>query len=97
MARNAAAQRGRRAAILKDRLATLPEPVSTVDVCLLAAATGGLTGTDLNGIIEDGKLAFAGDIVAGTPQRPILLPRCDRERPFQSPELLPHETRALPR
>ncbi|MFL5607914.1 MAG: AAA family ATPase [Gemmatimonadaceae bacterium] len=50
-----------RAAILRDRCATLPPVMGTVDVEQLAAATEELSGADLKRVIEDGKLLYAFD------------------------------------
>jgi transitional endoplasmic reticulum ATPase len=50
-----------RAAILRDRCATLPAAMGTIDVEQLAAATEELSGADLKRVIEDGKLLYAFD------------------------------------
>jgi AAA+ superfamily predicted ATPase len=50
-----------RAEVLRSKLGRLPAPLSEVDVAVLAAASHGLTGADLNAVVEDGKLAFAHD------------------------------------
>ena len=60
-----------REAILRDRLAGLPGPVSAADTGLLASATRGLTGADLCAIVEDGKLMFAHDKARGRPLRAV--------------------------
>jgi len=54
-----------RAAIVGERLASLPPPIGTADVSLLAKASHGLTGADLKAVVEDGKLSFAQDIATG--------------------------------
>jgi ATP-dependent 26S proteasome regulatory subunit len=59
-----------RAAILDAKLAGLPEPVAAVDIARLASASRGLTGADLNAVVEDGKLLFAHDLAHGSPLRP---------------------------
>jgi AAA+ superfamily predicted ATPase len=60
-----------RAEVLRDKLGRLPEPLSRVDIGALAAASHGLTGADLNAVVEDGKLAFAHDRIAGREGRAL--------------------------
>src|SRR3989442_1789091 len=60
-----------RAAIIGDKLIALPEPISSVDISILAAASRGLTGADLKAVVEDGKLLFANDKSKGKPLRPV--------------------------
>lgn len=60
-----------RAAIIRERVSSLPAPLGGVDVAALAAASRGLTGADLTAVIEDGKLLFAHDKVQGRAQRPV--------------------------
>jgi transitional endoplasmic reticulum ATPase len=60
-----------RAAIVGERLASLPAPIGTADVSLLAIASHGLTGADLKAIVEDGKLSFAHDIASGRTPRAV--------------------------
>jgi len=62
---------GARAAILRERLAKLPQPIRSADSDLLASASRGLTGADLKAVIEDGKLLFAHDKANGKPFRAI--------------------------
>ena len=59
-----------RAAILRERVSTLPHPIGAADVAALASASRGLTGADLKAVVEDGKLLFAHDKVRGEPLRP---------------------------
>jgi transitional endoplasmic reticulum ATPase len=59
-----------RASILDSKLAGLPDPVASVDVRKLASASRGLTGADLNAVVEDGKLLFAHDLASGKALRP---------------------------
>ena len=58
-----------RAAILRERLAELPQPLGAADGAVLASASQGLTGADLKAIIEDGKLLFAHDKARGKAPR----------------------------
>ena len=51
--------------ILRERLAGVPGAIGTADVLQLAGATGGLTGADLNALVEDAKLLFAHDVSRG--------------------------------
>src|SRR5262249_43964868 len=60
-----------RISILRDRLTVLPPPIALVNVYVLGAATHGLTGADLETVIEDGKLLFADDVVKGNPVRSV--------------------------
>ena len=60
-----------RAAILREKTAKLPAPVSSVDIAALAAASRDLTGADLKAVVEDGKLLLAHDKIKGRPLRPI--------------------------
>lgn len=50
-----------RAVILRGKLSALPAPLGGCDVAVLADASHGLTGADLNAVVEDGKLLFAYD------------------------------------
>ncbi|HEY1336764.1 MAG TPA: ATP-binding protein [Bryobacteraceae bacterium] len=59
-----------RAAILRERIAGLPEPIGSADVTRLAAASHGLTGADLKNVVEDAKLLFAHERAGGGPVRP---------------------------
>ena len=61
-----------RAAILRDRCASLPEAMGGVEVGPLAAATEGLSGADLKGLIEDGKLLYAYDRAHDRPLKPTI-------------------------
>jgi len=58
-----------REAILRERLAELPQPLGAADAGVLASASQGLTGADLKAIIEDGKLLFAHDKARGKAPR----------------------------
>ncbi len=60
-----------RAAILREKLSTLPQPIGAVDTEKLAAAARGLTGADLKAVVEDGKLLFAHDKATGKAPRPV--------------------------
>ena len=60
-----------RASILDAKLTGLPEPVGAVDIGKLASASRGLTGADLNAVVEDGKLLFAHDLASGKNLRPV--------------------------
>jgi len=60
-----------RASILDGKLAGLPQPVASADVAKLASASRGLTGADLNAVVEDGKLLFAHDLASGKTLRPV--------------------------
>ncbi len=53
---------GARAQILRERLAAAPGAIGAADALPLAAATNGLTGADLNAVVEDAKLLFAHDV-----------------------------------
>jgi ATP-dependent 26S proteasome regulatory subunit len=59
-----------RAEIFRDHLASMPPPLCEVNTRMLAAASRGCTGADLKAVIEDGKLLFAYDQIAGRPERP---------------------------
>jgi transitional endoplasmic reticulum ATPase len=61
-----------RAAILRDRCASLPETMGRVEVGPLAVATEGLSGADLKSLIEDGKLLYAYDRAHDRPVRPTI-------------------------
>ena len=54
-----------RRAILADRLASPPPVIGPVDIDLLVSATEGFTGADLKRLVDDAKLLFARDRVAG--------------------------------
>jgi predicted AAA+ superfamily ATPase len=60
-----------REAILREKLARLPQPIAGADIALLAAASRNLTGADLKAVIEDGKLGFAYDRTMGRPLRAV--------------------------
>ena len=60
-----------RAAILREKLARLPEPIAGADIARLARAEACLTGADLKAVIEDGKLGFAYDQSTGRPLRAV--------------------------
>ena len=60
-----------RAVILNGKLATLPPPLGDTDIARIAAASKGLTGADLNAIVEDGKLLYAHDQAQLKPARPV--------------------------
>ena len=60
-----------RAAILREKLLTVPHPIGAADVDILASASRGLTGADLKAVVEDGKLLFAHDKARGKPPRPV--------------------------
>jgi AAA+ superfamily predicted ATPase len=60
-----------RAAIVGEKLASLPSPIGSADVSLLASASHGLTGADLKAIVEDSKLSFAHDVASGRTPRPV--------------------------
>jgi transitional endoplasmic reticulum ATPase len=60
-----------RAAILRDRCDGLPASMGAVDVGPLAAATEGMSGADLKGLVEDGKLLYAYDRANDRPLRPV--------------------------
>jgi transitional endoplasmic reticulum ATPase len=60
-----------REAILRARMAGLPDPIGAADIRRLGAATHGLTGADLKNVVEDGKLLFAHDRAGGRPIRPV--------------------------
>lgn len=62
---------GARTEIFLGKLASLPPPLSNVDVAVLASASHGCTGADVKTIVEDGKLQFAHDQATGAPIRPI--------------------------
>jgi SpoVK/Ycf46/Vps4 family AAA+-type ATPase len=53
---------GAREQILRERLAGIPGAIGTADALRLASATHGLTGADLNAVVEDAKLLFAHDV-----------------------------------
>jgi len=57
--------------ILSARISTLHEPFASANIGVLAEASRGLTGADLKGIVEDGKLLFAHDKAAGEAPRHI--------------------------
>jgi transitional endoplasmic reticulum ATPase len=59
-----------RAAILREKLSKLPQPIGTADIDMLASATRGLTGADLKAVVEDAKLLFAHDKATGKVLRP---------------------------
>jgi len=54
-----------RAMILRGKLSALPAPLGGCDATVLAEASQGLTGADLNAVVEDGKLLFAYDKARG--------------------------------
>ncbi len=60
-----------RLAILRAKLAHLPAPFADADVSVIASASSGLTGADLNAVVEDGKLLLAYDKVNGIPLRRV--------------------------
>lgn len=60
-----------RGAILRERLSKLPEPIASVDIAVLAAASRHLTGADLKAVVEDGKLGFARDVSTGRESKPV--------------------------
>jgi ATP-dependent 26S proteasome regulatory subunit len=60
-----------RAAILRERLAGLPEPIGSADLTIIAAASQGLTGADLRNVVEDAKLLFAHDRSREKPALPV--------------------------
>ncbi|HLK64659.1 MAG TPA: AAA family ATPase [Bryobacteraceae bacterium] len=60
-----------RASILDARLSGLPEPVAVVEVGRLVSASRGLTGADLQAVVEDGKLVLAHDLASGKTLRPV--------------------------
>jgi predicted AAA+ superfamily ATPase len=60
-----------RSAILRDRLAGLPDPLGTADVEKIASASHGLTGADLKNVVDDAKLLFASDKIQQNPLPPI--------------------------
>ncbi len=51
-----------RVAILQQQTGRLPEPLNTIDVARVAAATEGLSGADLKRIVEEGKILYAYDL-----------------------------------
>ena len=53
---------GAREQILRERLAGIPGVIGSADALRLASATHGLTGADLNAVVEDAKLLFAHDV-----------------------------------
>jgi SpoVK/Ycf46/Vps4 family AAA+-type ATPase len=57
--------------ILRERLATLADPLVPADTARVAAAAHGLTGADLKSVVENAKLLFAHDVSTGTPTRPV--------------------------
>jgi len=59
-----------RAAILRERLAGLPDPLGAADLRLIASASSGLTGADLKAIAEDAKLLFAYSKASGELEQP---------------------------
>jgi transitional endoplasmic reticulum ATPase len=59
-----------RQAILSERVANLPSPLSSVDTALLAHASRGFTGADLKAAVEDAKLLYAHDWARGSGVRP---------------------------
>ena len=61
-----------RAAILADRVASLPPAMGPLDVARLAEATEGLSGADLKRLVEDGKILFAFDLAQGRAPRPAV-------------------------
>jgi ATP-dependent 26S proteasome regulatory subunit len=60
-----------RLSIIGERVAGLPDPIGTMDIHRLAVASRGLTGADLKGVIEDGKLLYAHDKADCQSTRPI--------------------------
>jgi SpoVK/Ycf46/Vps4 family AAA+-type ATPase len=58
-----------RAAILGERLGTLPEWMGSVDLASVAGVTDGFTGADLQRLVTDGKALCAYDKVRGQPLR----------------------------
>jgi ATP-dependent 26S proteasome regulatory subunit len=60
-----------RAEIFREKLASLPPPLSLADIETLASASRGSSGADLKGIIEDGKQQFAHDQTTGKAPRPV--------------------------
>jgi AAA+ superfamily predicted ATPase len=60
-----------RQTIIADCLSTLPQPLSGIDVSLIAEASQGLSGADLKSVIEDGKLLLAHDRSVGKSIRPL--------------------------
>jgi transitional endoplasmic reticulum ATPase len=60
-----------RAAILRDRCASLPSTMGVADIAHLAAATEGMSGADLKTLVEDGKLLYAYDCAHERPLRSI--------------------------
>jgi transitional endoplasmic reticulum ATPase len=59
-----------RAAILAEKLSRLPPAIGAADIAALASASQGLTGADLQAVVEDAKLLFAHDKMRGHPLRP---------------------------
>jgi transitional endoplasmic reticulum ATPase len=57
--------------ILRDKLASLPQPLASADVAMLAAASRGSTGAEMKAIVEDGKLLFAFDRTNGKAIRSV--------------------------
>lgn len=60
-----------RAAILGQKIVSLPPPFPSVDIALLASASRGLTGADLKAVIEDAKLLWAHDSINGVELRSL--------------------------
>jgi transitional endoplasmic reticulum ATPase len=54
-----------RAAILRERIAGLPQPIGAANVEQLASVSHGLTGADLKNVVDDAKLLFAHDRAIG--------------------------------
>ena len=61
-----------RRAILGDRIATLPAPLSEVVLDPLVESTDELSGADLKRVVEDAKVLFAYDRARGVSVRPSL-------------------------
>ena len=61
---------GAREQILRERLAAVPGAIGAADALQLATATNGLTGADLNAVVEDAKLLFAHDVSRSAAPRP---------------------------
>ncbi len=66
-----------RRAILNEQILNLPTIMGEVDVATLAASTEGMTGADLNRLIEDGKVLYAYDKSKQVPLRSATEYFCD--------------------
>jgi transitional endoplasmic reticulum ATPase len=54
-----------RTMILRERLSTLPPPISAANVRMLASSSHGLSGADLKSVVEEGKLLYAHAVATG--------------------------------